>query len=253
MENQDTAKILAKSRVKLAAAAALMLILAGLAAEYVRQGRTLDEAVVVMLKPQAEPVATAGAEQAAPTVEAEVRDEEELRRNNEGAAEFIRYMQEIHERAEAVVRPESALGQIIPQPAAQAAVEPEVPVNEQVIEVYDESGEVVEIVEVRSETTAEPNEAVSAVVPGDSSATAGENNGQESEPAGVPAAENVSASEAVSAESAQSENTDAEPIVNTEENNQEVIEIEADAPAIDMMKDIIAREQTAVGENNLAN
>lgn len=266
MENQDTAKILATSRVKLAAAATLMMILAGSAAEYVRQGRTLDEAVVVMMKPQAETVAAAVVEKAEPAKAAEVvgvENAEELRRNSEGAAEFIRYVQDIHERAEAVVKPESALSKIIPQQVLQTAPVPEVPVNEQVIEVYDENGEVVEIVEVRGETTAEPQAAEVDEAPvegGVMEGTAVEpavnepeseptNSGQESEPV----VENVPAPEAMPAESAQDEHVAPELVVNTQENNQEIIETEADAPAIDMMKDIIAREQAAAGENNVLN
>lgn len=288
MENQDTAKILAKSRVKLTAAVTLMLILSGLAAEYVRQGRTLDEAVVVMMKPQAESVAAAAAEKVEPAVqtkaviEAAAENAEKMRRNSEGAAEFIRYMQEIHERAGAVVKPESALGKIIPQQVLQTAPEPEVSVNEQVIEVYDESGEVVEIVEVRGESTAAPDEMSAGeasavdnaadvfaepaeVGVAEDNAAAAAMSGQESEPAAeivpvsasetvpVSAAETVPVSEATPAESAQSEDVEAEPIVNAEENNQEIIETEADAPAIDMMKDIIARERAAAGENNISN
>lgn len=251
MRDPDNIKIMAKSKVKLSTALLLMLVLMGMATEYAHMNRSLAQAVVVLL-PQQERIVI---QEVLPRAENVVSPIVETQRKGKSAEAFMRYLQEVNDMVVAVRKPESALGQII-LPKMKAVKEPEVRFNEQVIEVYDEAGEPMEVVEVRSETetvpVAEATEELEAelvpVAEGTSVAIEEDDTRLES----VNDVRDEEKSDALIepiTESAGNMEDVAEVAVNTEENVSEFGEDGEEMPEIDMMKEIIAREQGTVSEN----
>ncbi len=234
MENQETAKMAAKSKMKLSATVLGLLALFGLYTEYVRKETPLDEATVIFVKGRAVAVDVL-AEAAAPVAEPEQAAETA----GVSAAQFLGYLREVSDRADAVTKPESALGQIaLPQPEPRAFEAVPLEFNEQVIEIMDDNGEVSEVVEVRE-----------AEIPAETAATVDpETDVSEA----VSLVREVMAPEVealpaeASAEESVFENMEKnEPLVNIEENGVQAGE---EGQAVDMMKEIIEREQAADGE-----
>ncbi len=234
MENQETAKMAAKSKMKLSATVLGLLALFGLYTEYVRKETPLDEATVIFVKGRAVAVEVL-AEAAAPVAEPEQAAETA----GVSAAQFLGYLREVSDRADAVTKPESALGQIaLPQPEPRAFEAVPLEFNEQVIEIMDDNGEVSEVVEVREAEI--PAEAAATVEPETDVSEA------------VSLVREVMAPEVealpaeASAEESVFENMEKnEPLVNIEENGVQAGE---EGQAVDMMKEIIEREQAADGE-----
>lgn len=234
MENQETAKMAAKSKMKLSATVLGLLALFGLYTEYVRKETPLDEATVIFVKGRAVAVDVL-AEAAAPVAEPEQAAETA----GVSAAQFLGYLREVSDRADAVTKPESALGQIaLPQPEPRAFEAVPLEFNEQVIEIMNDNGEVSEVVEVRE-----------AEIPAETAATVDpETDVSEA----VSLVREVMAPEVealpaeASAEESVFENMEKnEPLVNIEENGVQAGE---EGQAVDMMKEIIEREQAADGE-----
>ncbi len=234
MENQETAKMAAKSKMKLSATVLGLLALFGLYTEYVRKETPLDEATVIFVKGRAVAVEVL-AEAAAPVAEPEQAAETA----GVSAAQFLGYLREVSDRADAVTKPESALGQIaLPQPEPRAFEAVPLEFNEQVIEIMDDNGEVSEVVEVRE-----------AEIPAETAATV-EPETDVSEAVSlvreVMAPEVEALPAEASAEESVFENMEKnEPLVNIEENGVQAGE---EGQAVDMMKEIIEREQAADGE-----
>lgn len=234
MENQETAKMAAKSKMKLSATVLGLLALFGLYTEYVRKETPLDEATVIFVKGRAVAVEVL-AEAAAPVAEPELAAETA----GGSAAQFLGYLREVSDRADAVTKPESALGQIaLPQPELRAFEAVPLEFNEQVIEIMDDNGEVSEVVEVRE-----------AEIPAETAATV-EPETDVSEAVSlvreVMAPEVEALPAEASAEESVFENMEKnEPLVNIEENGVQAGE---EGQAVDMMKEIIEREQAADGE-----
>ncbi len=234
MENQETAKMAAKSKMKLSATVLGLLALFGLYTEYVRKETPLDEATVIFVKGRAVAVDVL-AEAAAPVAEPEQAAETA----GVSAAQFLGYLREVSDRADAVTKPESALGQIaLPQPEPRAFEAVPLEFNEQVIEIMNDNGEVSEVVEVRE-----------AEIPAETAATV-EPETDVSEAVSlvreVMAPEVEALPAEASAEESVFENMEKnEPLVNIEENGVQAGE---EGQAVDMMKEIIEREQAADGE-----
>ncbi len=234
MENQETAKMAAKSKMKLSATVLGLLALFGLYTEYVRKETPLDEATVIFVKGRAVAVDVL-AEAAAPVAEPEQAAETA----GVSAAQFLGYLREVSDRADAVTKPESALGQIaLPQPEPRAFEAVPLEFNEQVIEIMDDNGEVSEVVEVRE-----------AEIPAETAATV-EPETDVSEAVSlvreVMAPEVEALPAEASAEESVFENMEKnEPLVNIEENGVQAGE---EGQAVDMMKEIIEREQAVDGE-----
>lgn len=234
MENQETAKMAAKSKMKLSATVLGLLALFGLYTEYVRKETPLDEATVIFVKGRAVAVDVL-AEAAAPVAEPEQAAETA----GVSAAQFLGYLREVSDRADAVTKPESALGQIaLPQPELRAFEAVPLEFNEQVIEIMDDNGEVSEVVEVRE-----------AEIPAETAATV-EPETDVSEAVSlvreVMAPEVEALPAEASAEESVFENMEKnEPLVNIEQNGVQAGE---EGQAVDMMKEIIEREQAADGE-----
>lgn len=251
MNNPDVIKIMARSKVRLTAVFALMLILVMAAGEYFRLSRPLAQAVVVLLPQRGEEndiLQTAGDLDTAAAKEND-GDKESVRPLLSAEA-FVGYLQEVNERAIAVVKPELALEKVVLPKEEAVRVEPERNViNERVIEVFDENGEVMEIVEVRGEIAAEdvledkadesvfvqPVATVVESAEGDELVADGEGES-------LAVVESASA-QPVAEESVVKEDVTDEIVVNTQENAVENVEIEDGAPAIDMMKEIIERQE----------
>ncbi len=277
MDNQETAKMAAKSKMELSAAVLAMLVLFGAAAEFERKEAPLDEATVIYVRnrtadalplaaaePAAMPVAQKPASESVPeraggvsAAEKPVSESVPERAGGVSAAEFLGYLHEVHTRAEAVAKPESALEKIIlpvpePQPVAETAA-----FNEQVIEITDDNGEVVEIVEVR--TDGGEAAVADAVSVSEDVAAADEAAGGSAE--AIPVEESISGETAgepeisVVADSAEDEGKNAEsatenapagePVVLADENP---LDDSVDGEAVDMMKEILEREQAAAAE-----
>lgn len=249
MENPETAKMAAKSKIKLSATVLGLLALFGLAAEYGRETAPLDEATVVYVRSRAA-VPVPAEEVSAPAAVNPAAEQTE-QAAGVSVSEFLGYLREVSDKADAVTKPESALEQIIlPQPEPMPAVEPVVS-EEQVIEITDDNGEVVELVEVKGEP-AEP-EAVAVVHEPEGA--------NESAPVQAPVSAEVQAPEPAAdveaaidilpaaagliEESAAAEDKSGEVVVNADEN---MLSDEENGPAVDMMKEIIEREQAAGGE-----
>lgn len=234
MENQETAKMAAKSKMKLSATVLGLLALFGLYTEYVRKETPLDEATVIFVKGRAVAVEVL-AEAAAPVAEPEQAAETA----GVSAAQFLGYLREVSDRADAVTKPESALGQIaLPQPEPRAFEAVPLEFNEQVIEIMNDNGEVSEVVEVRE-----------AEIPAETAATV-EPETDVSEAVSlvreVMAPEVEALPAEASAEESVFENMEKnEPLVNIEENGVQAGE---EGQAVDMMKEIIEREQAVDGE-----
>ncbi len=234
MENQETAKMAAKSKMKLSATVLGLLALFGLYTEYVRKETPLDEATVIFVKGRAVAVEVL-AEAAAPVAE----PEQEAETAGVSAAQFLGYLREVSDRADAVTKPESALGQIaLPQPEPRAFEAVPLEFNEQVIEIMDDNGEVSEVVEVRE-----------AEIPAETAATV-EPETDVSEAVSLVREVMAPEVEALPAEASAEESVfenmeNNEPLVNIEENGVQAGE---EGQAVDMMKEIIEREQAADGE-----
>ncbi len=259
MDNQETAKMAAKSKMELSAAVLAMLVLFGAAAEFERKEAPLDEATVIYVRNRtADALPLAAAEPAAmPVAQKPASESVPERAGGVSAAEFLGYLHEVHTRAEAVAKPESALEKIIlpvpePQPVAETAA-----FNEQVIEITDDNGEVVEIVEVR--TDGGEAAVADAVSVSEDVAAADEAAGGSAE--AIPVEESISGETAgepeisVVADSAEDEGKNAEsatenapagePVVLADENP---LDDSVDGEAVDMMKEILEREQAAAAE-----
>lgn len=285
MDSLDITKMVAKIKVKLLIVIMVILVLMGLFIEYTRYSKPYAEVYVVVLldndDKQDEP---------------QVVSKKQVVQDNAGEG-FLSYLQEMHERVSQIQKPQSALLKIIPeQKIPEEPVRQEVQ-NEQIIEVYDESGEVVEIVEVQGEEVVETDKKAEAPKAEDENYTTDneqskvvENIVQEDrrslseggneiisdkhEDVTGGALSNVMAEEQDSVEevheekvvntveggsseseesisenenieSPQKEEQFSEDIVNNEKNDEEIIDTEQDGPAIDMMKDIIARENVS--------
>lgn len=234
MENQETAKMAAKSKMKLSATVLGLLALFGLYTEYVRKETPLNEATVIFVKGRAVAVEVL-AEAAAPVAE----PEQEAETAGVSAAQFLGYLREVSDRADAVTKPESALGQIaLPQPEPRAFEAVPLEFNEQVIEIMDDNGEVSEVVEVRE-----------AEIPAETAATV-EPETDVSEAVSLVREVMAPEVEALPAEASAEESVfenmeNNEPLVNIEQNGVQAGE---EGQAVDMMKEIIEREQAADGE-----
>lgn len=231
MENPETARLVAKSKMKLSATALGLLILFGLAVDYGRENAPLDEATVVFVRGRAE--AKAAAPAAAEPVADEAKPAAEVT-----VGEFLGYLQEVSDKVNAVSKPESALGQIVlPKAAAEPAVERAV-FKEPVIEVTDDNGEVVNLLEATSEA-AKPETVAAVVEQAVENEAAGQDGTVETQAVELMAETSVK-------ESAPVELTPSEPVVNADEN---MLSDEENGEAVDMMKEIMQREQTANTEN----
>lgn len=245
MENQETAKMAAKSKMKLSATVLGLLAVFGLAVEYVRKTAPLEEAVVVFVKskeaadvmPMAETIVEEKpvSEQSGTDVSAAKQATAE-KVPGVSVGEFLGYLREVSDKANAVEKPESALGQIIlPVPEPQAVSQPVEAFNEQVIEVMDDNGELVEIVEVQP---AEEANGIDIAHQAEDNTALKENTdlraGAANETTDMPiAAEKLQ-------ESVSEIEEKPETVVNSEEN---MFLSDENGPAVDMMKEIIGREQ----------
>lgn len=270
MDNQETTKILAKSKVKLTAAVLLMAVIAGGLVECARAGKPTAEAVVIYRRDNV--VVPMKETAPAPVVAAKSEDIlEKAPAKGISAEEFVDYLQGISARAVAISKPESALEKIVlPQKEVEILVEEGVSeeiviydgdasVEENVVPVETDMTEAAEVetvseeevVSVEADEKAEVSDVEKAAVveevilvdEGEVSKEDVSAKEVKQEGEGVVKAETPVTEE----ESVAKTDASAEPIVNTEENAAEVNEIGEDAPTIDMMKDIIEREQ-AVGK-----
>ena len=124
-----------------------------------------------------------------------------------------------------------------PKAAAEPAVERAV-FKEPVIEVTDDNGEVVNLLEATSEA-AKPETVAAVVEQAVENEAAGQDGTVETQAVELMAETSVK-------ESAPVELTPSEPVVNADEN---MLSDEENGEAVDMMKEIMQREQTANTEN----
>lgn len=243
MNNPDNIKIMAKSKMKLSAALVLMLVLMGAVTEYARLSRPLAQAVVVLVPQGEKALAASGVESAVQAVEEQ--------RKAVSAEAFVHQLQEISQQAASVQKPESALGQIVlPKQQVEETTVSEEEARERVIEVYDEAGEPVEIIEVSGEAVAEEVPAEEPEIEYVSSvAEVVENVPVAVEESVAPEALGGEAPVEAVAESAETVESSPQDVVNTEENISSENANDGEMPEIDMMKDIIAREQAAAEGN----
>lgn len=241
MQNQETARMAAKSKMKLSATVLGLLILFGMAVEYARESASLSQATIIYVKSREARQSVLKTEAPASTA-LEQGNNEPQQAAGVSAEEFVRYLREMSDKADALEKPQSALGQIVlPAMESQPVVETVV-FDEQVIEITDDNGEVVEIVEVRTE----PDRHEEMPVPVENNVVeermASDVEGIRDETPVIEPEPEVEIEESVSEEVEISE-----PIVNTDENTGLS---EEDGQAVDMMKEIIEREQAQEEKNN---
>ncbi|MCM1324639.1 MAG: hypothetical protein NC218_10995 [Acetobacter sp.] len=245
MENQKTAKMMAKSKVKLSAVSLGLFVLLGGLVELQREQAPLSQATVIYVKGRE--VATAAGVPVSEAV-AVVEDVKPVAKDGVSADEFLRFLQETSDKVDALEKPASPLAQIMVVPVEAEEKAPEVVFDERVIEVMDDNGEVVEIVEVVEAPTLQTDVTEDA----DVEVKTEEPMEEETVVLPVEVLDETAVEERVqdgeNGESVEDASVSSEVAVNTEEKLQEVIEIEEEAPAIDMMKDIIAREQNGGDE-----
>ena len=174
--------------------------------------------------------------------------------SGEALTEFLDFMQETKEKVDAVSKPESALAKISqPETAAKPDTRSETVVFEVgKIEIYDSEKGVVAVEETAGENAAPANSEVKAVSNGEaasaavlrSSAGAGEVAGA-AETRGVNDVEEpvLLIPGQKDGESAKTTNNQTQPTVTTQENVSSETSVSVGGEAVDMMKDIAARQQ----------
>ncbi len=152
MENQEMIKRMEKSKLKLLAVFVVLLGGLGGVLEGGRYGQAMAEAVVIYY-PQ----------KSAKNIDVEMKDnkdtvtiaEKGLQKNEVdekreaiavSAEEFVQVLHEMHEKASEIIKPQSALAQIVVE-KQKPELETKVVVDEKGVEIYDENGEAVDVVE----------------------------------------------------------------------------------------------------------
>lgn len=189
--------------------------------------------------------------------------------SGEALTEFLDFMQETKEKVDAVSKPESALAKISqPETAAKPDTRSETVVFEEgKIEIYDSEKGVVAVEETAGENAAPANSEAKAVSNGEaasaavsqSSAGVGEVAGAAVSQSSAGAGEVAGAAETKGVndveepvllipgqkdgESAKTTNNQTQPTVTAQENVSSETSLSAGGEAVDMMKDIAARQQ----------
>lgn len=239
MESIETAKARALGKARLAAVVLGMLVLAGIAREYQAVSEPSDEAVAIYVSGgAAETVAEEvvlpqekSAEETVLQAAANVMPEKIVAESvqEDGAVEFLNYMNELNGDLESVTKPESALEKIVLPEKAEVVENRNELFEEGKIEIYDTENGVVrveEIVETQA-VRADTNEAV-VVEPA-----------QVADEAASEAREDIPLQEATVApeENVVVDNGNATP----DTGNVVVETAEDDGAAIDLMKEIVER------------
>lgn len=174
--------------------------------------------------------------------------------SGEALTEFLDFMQETKEKVDAVSKPESALAKISqPETAAKPDTRSETVVFEEgKIEIYDSEKGVVAVEETAGENAAPANSEAKAVSNGEAaSAAVSQSSAGVGEVAGAAETKGVNDVEKPvllipgqkDGESAKTTNNQTQPTVTTQENVSSETSVSAGGEAVDMMKDIAARQQ----------
>ena len=174
--------------------------------------------------------------------------------SGEALTEFLDFMQETKEKVDAVSKPESALAKISqPETAAKPDTRSETVVFEEgKIEIYDSEKGVVAVEETAGENAAPANSEAKAVSNGEAaSAAVSQSSAGAGEVAGVAETRGVNDVEEPvllipgqkDGESAKTTNNQTQPTVTAQENVSSETSVSAGGEAVDMMKDIAARQQ----------
>lgn len=174
--------------------------------------------------------------------------------SGEALTEFLDFMQETKEKVDAVSKPESALAKISqPETAAKPDTRSETVVFEEgKIEIYDSEKGVVAVEETAGENAAPANSEAKAVSNGEAaSAAVSQSSAGAGEVAGAAETKGVNDVEKPvllipgqkDGESAKTTNNQTQPTVTTQENFSSETSVSAGGEAVDMMKDIAARQQ----------
>ena len=174
--------------------------------------------------------------------------------SGEVLTEFLDFMQETKEKVDAVSKPESALAKISqPETAAKPDTRSETVVFEEgKIEIYDSEKGVVAVEETAGENAAPANSEAKAVSNGEAaSAAVSQSSAGAGEVAGAAETKGVNDVERPvllipgqkDGESAKTTNNQTQPTVTAQENVSSETSVSAGGEAVDMMKDIAARQQ----------
>lgn len=174
--------------------------------------------------------------------------------SGEALTEFLDFMQETKEKVDAVSKPESALAKISqPETAAKPDTRSETVVFEEgKIEIYDSEKGVVAVEETAGENAAPANSEAKAVSNGEAaSAAVSQSSAGAGEVAGAAETKGVNDVEKPvllipgqkDGESAKTTNNQTQPTVTAQENVSSETSVSAGGEAVDMMKDIAARQQ----------
>lgn len=176
--------------------------------------------------------------------------------SGEALTEFLDFMQETKEKVDAVSKPESALAKISqPETAAKPDTRSETVVFEEgKIEIYDSEKGVVAVEETAGENAAPANSEAKAVSNGEAaSAAVSQSSAGVGEVAGAAETKGVNDVEKPvllipgqkDGESAETTENQTQPTVTEQENISSETSVSAGGGAVDMMKDIAARQQEA--------
>lgn len=176
--------------------------------------------------------------------------------SGEALTEFLDFMQETKEKVDAVSKPESALAKISqPETAAKPDTRSETVVFEEgKIEIYDSEKGVVAVEETAGENAAPANSEAKAVSNGEAaSAAVSQSSAGVGEVAGAAETKGVNDVEEPvllipgqkDGESAETTENQTQPTVTEQENISSETSVSAGGGAVDMMKDIAARQQEA--------
>lgn len=176
--------------------------------------------------------------------------------SGEALTEFLDFMQETKEKVDAVSKPESALAKISqPETSAKPDTRSETVVFEEgKIEIYDSEKGVVAVEETAGENAAPANSEAKAVSNGEAaSAAVSQSSAGVGEVAGAAETKGVNDVEKPvllipgqkDGESAETTENQTQPTVTEQENISSETSVSAGGGAVDMMKDIAARQQEA--------
>ncbi|MBO5038011.1 MAG: hypothetical protein J6C85_00935 [Alphaproteobacteria bacterium] len=270
MKNEDETKLVEKEKVKLLAVLVLMLAGVGAAFELERAFRPRAEATVVVYENGEVAEAVKRDEAALPVAAAETQqvaaaEPDVVKAEAKEANAFFEYLKEVDSKLNDLERREAVLDKIAtlkPQAAERATDKKR---DDNVIEVYDNAGEVAQVIEDKADEAAEEAAVLSEVLGQEAEAaeevvsdTADVAQTPETETAVEEAKEAIdvlNVEESVSTEkealavegkALESKNEkesveSVEPVENTDKNN---VAVDSDG-AIDMMKEIIAQEEKA--------
>ncbi len=241
MESTETAKARAEGRVKLAAVVLGMLILAGAVREYREAFAPVDEATVVYVSAREENAAEAVAEKGVVGMDVTATEAQE-----DGAAAFLSYMNQLNGDLEEMTKPESALDKIV----IPVQPEPE-EIREELfedgkIEIFDSEEGVIRTEEA-TEAAAGNETGRVAEAADDAENTVGESETEQI----AEAAETVQPEESVEVEpvkevveAVKTEETAPKPEAAAQEGGDVFEAAEDDGEAIDLMKGIAERAAT---------